>query len=77
MTYEHRPGGAPASPDIDLDVPEICEKCDRDCPEPCEALKRVVAVKKNVGKMRTTTHGTWKLKKLIDDTWKILEGARA
>ncbi len=43
MTYE-TVGGYPASPDIDLDVPEICEKCDRDCPEPCEALKRLVTV---------------------------------
>lgn len=44
MTYEHRPGRTPASPDIDMGMPEICEKCNRDCPEPCEALKRVVAV---------------------------------
>ncbi len=44
MTFEHRPGGSPASPDIDMGMPEICEKCDRDCPEPCEALKRIIAI---------------------------------
>ncbi len=30
---------------IDNGLPEICEKCNRDCPEPCEAFKRFVAVK--------------------------------
>ncbi len=48
MTYEHRPGGAPASPDIDMGVPEVCEKCDRDCPEPCEAFKRLRAIEKTL-----------------------------
>ena len=45
MTYEQRPGSNPASPDIDMGLPEVCEKCDRDCPEPCEAFKRFVAIK--------------------------------
>lgn len=45
MTYEHRPSGTPASPDIDMGLPEVCERCDRDCPEPCEAFKRLEAVK--------------------------------
>ena len=45
MTYEKRPGSTPASPDIDLGLPEVCYKCDRDCPEPCEAFKRLEAVK--------------------------------
>ena len=43
MTHEHK-GGTPASPDIDMGVPEVCDKCDRDCPEPCEAFKRLVSV---------------------------------
>ncbi len=41
MTYEHE-GGSPASPDVDDRVPEVCEKCDRGCSEPCEAFKRLV-----------------------------------
>lgn len=45
MTYEHRPGGYPASPDVDVGVPELCQKCSRDCFEPCEAFKRLEAVK--------------------------------
>lgn len=44
MTYEHRPGGTPASPDIDMELPEVCDRCDRDCSEPCEAFKRLVAI---------------------------------
>ncbi len=45
MIYEHGPSGTPASPDIDMGLPEVCEICDRDCPELCEAFKRFVAVK--------------------------------
>ena len=28
----------------DTGLPEVCDKCDRDCHEPCEAFKRFVAI---------------------------------
>lgn len=27
-----------------MTLPEVCAKCNRDCPEPCEALKRLVRI---------------------------------
>lgn len=43
MTYEHRPGSGPASPDLEDFQPEICDKCPKtDCDEPCIAYADLV-----------------------------------
>ena len=66
MTYEHL-GGTPASPDIDMGMPEICEKCDRDCPEPCEAFKRIVAIEAHIPKWMSK-HTDWQMGRMSQ--WK-------
>ncbi len=67
MTYEHRPSGTPASPDIDMGLPEICERCDRDCPEPCEAFKRLEAVRTHLSKW-SGQHSDWQMGRMSQ--WK-------
>lgn len=66
MTYE-TVGGYPASPDIDMDVPEICEKCNRDCPKPCEAFKRIVALEGHISKW-SSKHIDWQMGRMSQ--WK-------
>jgi hypothetical protein len=57
MTYEHSSGsGHPASPDVDMGVPEVCMKCEdmrRDCPEPCGAFLKLELLKSELESLKS------------------------
>ncbi len=64
----------------DTGLPEVCDKCDRDCPEPCEAFKRFVAIKTYIEELKKTAKGDriylgrFEVITICDATLKILEG---